>query len=241
MMSLTTFAQRSEKTELMDDPHCDPVQLNRTLKQFTHINRYLTHSRQYIQKYIITRMENNPRRIYHILEIGSGGGDIARWILDRCTEKNLSVHITCCDKDPHAAAFLREKFRHSPRVSVIEEDIRDIRRLRFDFVFANHFLHHLRQEDISPLLRHLSGICTEGLLINDLYRSKIAYVFFAVLSTLFLRRSFARFDGLRSIRRSFIPGDFLHDKSFPGDNVAILRGMPFRILFVSRNLLHGNG
>jgi 2-polyprenyl-3-methyl-5-hydroxy-6-metoxy-1,4-benzoquinol methylase len=224
----------------MDDPRCDPVLLQRTLEQFTHINRYLTHSRQYIQKYIIKRMEKNPRRTYGILEIGSGGGDIAEWIRDRCREKNLSVHITCCDKDPHAAAFLREKFRHSPRVSVVEEDIMDIHRLRFDFIFANHFLHHIRQEDISPLLRHLSGLCTEGLLINDLYRSKIASVFFAVISTIFWRRSFARYDGLLSIRRGFIPGDFLHDRGFPGDDIALLRGMPFRILFVSRNLLRGN-
>lgn len=76
----------------------------------------------------------------------------------------------------------------------------------FDYVIASMFFHHLPGEIILQCLHAFDGLAARGILINDLYRSRLAYAGFWLLS-LPLPDPIFRHDGLLSIRRGFRPAE----------------------------------
>ena len=51
------------------------------------------------------------------------------------------------------------------------------------------------------------GVAKRGLIVNDIHRSKAAYYGYGLFAALFLHRSFARYDGMLSIRKGFRPAE----------------------------------
>ena len=71
-----------------------------------------------------------------------------------------------------------------------------------DYVFANHFLHHLADETIVRLLKTWHPRVRRKMLFSDLQRDPFSYWSYTALSLLY-PKNFARVDGLISIRRGF--------------------------------------
>ena len=197
-------AGRSSAAERMDNPEADEAQLIRTLRQFTPINVLFSASRRLLKRHFLPRMEANTAAPYTLLDIGAGGCDTALWLSDYCARRNISIRITCIDNDPRIAAYARRKTGASPRVEMIEMSAFDIERLgTFDFIFSNHFMHHLHDSELSALLELVHRSTAIRFLMNDLARSKSSYLGFSLFAALFLHRSFAGEDGRISIRRAF--------------------------------------
>ncbi len=197
-------AGRSSAPERMDDPAADEAQLIKTIQQFTPINILFSASRRLLKRHILPRMEAHTAAPYTLLDIGAGGCDTALWLSDYCARRNISVRITCIDNDPRIAAYARRKTAGSPQVEMVEMSAFDIERLgRFDFIFSNHFMHHLHDSELSALLELVHRRTAIRFLMNDLARSKLSYLGFSLFAALFLHRSFAGEDGRISISRAF--------------------------------------
>lgn len=197
---ISSFRQRRWIEELMDDPDGDVERLHRTLRQFRFINRVFSRVRGPLSRLVLDDMR--PGRQYTLLDVGAGDGDIARWLVQSARRRGLLLHVTCCDADARVASWCQEQCADTADIRVLHARHDELAE-RFDYVFSNHVLHHLTDKQACEFLGHMSSIVRRRVIINDLERSALSHAAFGAFATLAFHRSFAREDGLRSLRRSY--------------------------------------
>ena len=200
------FSQRSTDPELMDCPDSSGQLLGNTLKQFVWINQYMTPSRRLLRRNVLRQMRADPSREWTMLDIGSGGCDLAIWLIDLCRQERISLVITCIDHDSRVVEFARQRLVNYPEIILHQGDalalLSKSSKGNWDFIFSNHFLHHLTTPEIVHCLHLVVLACREQCIMSDLVRSRFSYFLYSVCAKLLLRNSFAYDDGRLSIRRS---------------------------------------
>lgn len=195
------FSLRLDAAELMDDPECDTRQLLRTLEQFETINRFFSRYRTVLKRTVLRDMR--PGREYHLVDIGAGGCDIAAWLLREAQRKGLQLRISALEPDPRSADYAERRWQGLTGLSVIRTSGENLAEHQpFDYVYANHVLHHLSDSEIRDVLSDADRLADRGAVFTDLKRSRWSYLGFWLVSGVF-RDSFARTDGLISIRKGF--------------------------------------
>jgi 2-polyprenyl-3-methyl-5-hydroxy-6-metoxy-1,4-benzoquinol methylase len=200
-----SMKERLHGEELMDDPGSDEGALRATLGQFERINRFLTRSRY------LARTVFGPHMVQgetvSLLDVGTGGGDFARWFCGYCRRRGVWARVVGIDTDPRVLAYAREVCAGYEEIELLECAAQHIHSLgrRFDFVYAGHLLHHLPDEVIPGVLRGMYEASERAMLANDLRRSRLAYLGYTLLAAVCLRHSMAFVDGRLSIRRGFVP------------------------------------
>jgi 2-polyprenyl-3-methyl-5-hydroxy-6-metoxy-1,4-benzoquinol methylase len=200
----------------MDAPDCDPTKLERTYRQFGLVNRLFSGWRLLYVKELRPLLSANT--VFTVLDIGSGGGDLARLLGQWSRRDKLKLDVTGIDPDSRAHRFAASR-PHGTNVSFLQADSGELARAgrRFDAVISNHVLHHLQPSELARLLTDSQTMARRICLHNDLRRSTAAYGLFS-LAALPFRGSFIRPDGLVSIRRSYTPAE-LAAAAPPGWNV----------------------
>jgi 2-polyprenyl-3-methyl-5-hydroxy-6-metoxy-1,4-benzoquinol methylase len=214
--------------EMMDDPDCDPVRLRRTLERFAITNRFVAGWGRTYRNLIRPALAALDRPAT-ILDLGCGAGDVLRRVVQAARRDGFEVTGLGVDPDERAIATTRPMDAVAYRVA-------DSRKLLaegavFDVVISNHVLHHLDERALHAFLDDSSSLATDLCVHSDIRRASLAYTAFAVGVTPIAPGSFLRTDGLRSIRRSFTPGE-LSAVLPPGWSVETSR--PFRVLAVHR-------
>lgn len=199
--------------EIMDDPHCDPARLRRTLRGFGAVNRavaswarvYRTHVRPAFAAASAQAPRGAPLRI---LDIGCGGGDVLRRIVMMAARDGYAVQGVGIDPDPRAIA-VASSTPPIPGVVYRECFSADLvaAQEQFDVVLSNHLLHHLTQTELAGLLADSEALATRLAVHSDISRGRLAYAAFAVGAVPVSVGTLLRVDGLRSIRRSYTPGE----------------------------------
>ena len=209
----------------MDLPDCDEGQLIRTLDQFHGINRLFSRVRGLLKKTILADME--PGRGYHLIDLGAGACDIPVWLLQTAKRRGLDLRVTAIDADPRVVRYARERYGSVAGLCILEHDALDLESLApFDYVFANHFLHHLPDKAVHQVLADATRLARRGFVFSDLKRSPWSHLAFSVIARVY-RDSFAREDGLLSIRKGFRKGDFA---DFP--DLHVRAAIPGRIQLI---------
>ena len=151
----------------------------------------------------LRRLSREWRAPIRILDVGSGGGDIARSIARWARSAGHSVSITCCDVSPVATAFARRESSAFPSISFVRGDARALPFAdgAFDYVICSLFLHHLPDEAAVLMLRAFDRVASRGLVLCDAIRRRRAWLWVSFL-TLFGSRA-VRYDGPLSVRRAF--------------------------------------
>lgn len=223
----TGLRQRSTTVvELMDDPDCDPVALRRTYARFALVNRLVAgwHA-TYRQR---VRPLLSAHRASTLLDVGCGGGDLARALHGWARGDGLRLEVLGIDPDPRAYAFVTEqpptagvRFRLAGSADLVAAGE------RFDLVTSNHLLHHLTPAALARVLADTERLAGRLALHSDLRRSHAAYAAWAVASWPAAADSFLFTDGLRSIRRSYRPAELA--AAVPA-GWQVQRQEPFRLL-----------
>jgi len=204
---LPDLVMRSGMAERMDDANCSEDLLLRTVQQFASINRLVSRYRTILKQYVLADMLKEPERAYHLVDMGAGGCDIDAWLLRKAQSMGLNLRITACDLDERIIQFARDTYGNVTGLNILNMDLLDgLPEGRIDYVFANHFLHHLADAEIVRLLRFWHPHIHRRMVFSDLERNQGAYLGYSALSLLY-RNSFARYDGLISIRRGFRSGE----------------------------------
>ncbi|TVP79774.1 MAG: methyltransferase domain-containing protein [Gemmatimonadales bacterium] len=231
--------------EWMDRPDCDPERLEATYGHFRWVNRRLgrwwTVYRRWVRP--VLRREAGDHRgvegcergpVLRILDVGSGGGDIARALLHWGQADGFRVEVTGIDPDPRALRWARSSGTApdevGPRPDFRQAMASDLLQggERFHVVVSNHVLHHLEDPEVRAFLSELEGLALRRVVVTDIERSPMGYQLFRVVSALpRFRDSYVRPDGLLSIRRSFRARE-LARVSPPGWTVRRL--VPFRLV-----------
>ncbi|MEX2528038.1 MAG: FAD-dependent monooxygenase [Gemmatimonadota bacterium] len=189
--------------EWMDRGDCDAAKLRATYMDFRHVNRWIANWPGVYRKHIHPLLKD-PAQPYSLLDVGCGGGDLARLLNRLAAEDGFLLEVVGVDPDPRAIAFaggenrLGVDFRQATAHDLVQEG------RQFDFVITNHVLHHLDTEAVQPFLEDLAALSRKRVICSDIRRSSVAYVLYhlATLPVL-LRKGYIREDGLLSIRRSF--------------------------------------
>ncbi|NLP04319.1 MAG: methyltransferase domain-containing protein [Fibrobacter sp.] len=200
---LSNWSGRSNCQEIMDSGEIDPVMLTRTFDHLKTINLYLSGIRKLILKTILRDVSVRKLKSITVMELGCGGGEIARWLSGVCTKRNIECFITCIDNNEIAVRYARRECIDCGNIKVKHIDAFEALKChRADYIYVNHFLHHLQDETIAPLLQLMAESAGYGFLINDLYRSPLSLLAFS-LAAPFFKGSYAVADGKISIRKGF--------------------------------------
>ncbi|MDO5662575.1 MAG: class I SAM-dependent methyltransferase [Brachybacterium sp.] len=186
--------------EQMDDPGCDLRTLERTYAQFPIINGVVAGWRTTYRRHVLPLLEHG--RTTTALDIGSGGGDLARALTRWARRDGYRLHVTGIDPDPRAHAFATRRlpapglaFRRALSRDLVAEGV------TVDLVVSNHLLHHLDDSAFAGLLEDSCHLARRRVVHSDINRSRLAYPLFSI-GTMPFPGSFIREDGLTSIRRS---------------------------------------
>ncbi|VXB33211.1 Methyltransferase domain protein [Arthrobacter sp. 9AX] len=205
-MDLLLRRRAVDAVELMDRPDCDPGLLDNTYRQFGLVNRALSGWRRLYVRELRPALAKKTAPAT-LLDIGSGGGDLAYLLAGWARRDGLDLRITGIDPDYRAAAFAQGRpplaqvaFRQAHSADLVREGN------AFDFVISNHVLHHLSAGGLQQLLTDSDVLALQKVLHNDLRRSRTAYALFSAAALPF-RHSYIRVDGLTSIRRSYTPAE----------------------------------
>jgi 2-polyprenyl-3-methyl-5-hydroxy-6-metoxy-1,4-benzoquinol methylase len=234
---LPDLRERYDGPELMDLPDASEKKLINTLNQFYLLNILFTRSRRLIKKYILADMLQSPGKTYELLDLGAGGCDIAIWLLKRCRRLGLDVRITCLDYDPRIVKYAREKCRPYREIKVIQATTQELEKIApYDYIFANHLLHHLPSEQWRTLIDAIARQTRKVFLLNDIRRSRWAYAGYALFAGLFMHNSFAFVDGLLSIRKGISVHEMREAVSACGHNKNITIGtvLPARVFVLGQ-------
>lgn len=186
--------------ERMDDPGCDPGTLRRTYARFETVNALVAGWARVYRRELRPRLSRE--RPATLLDIGCGGGDVARRLARWARRDGLRLAVTAIDADERAvryAAGLPADPDVTFRRALSGDLVREGR--AFDFVTSNHLLHHLTDAELRALLTDCERLARVRVLHSDLTRHALAYHLFSVGARVF-PGTFIREDGLRSIRRS---------------------------------------
>lgn len=223
---------RSHEQELMDLPDCNEKKLINTVKQFSLINYLFTNSRNLIKKHFFPEMIKMKNNEISFLDIGAGGCDIPIWLVKKCKKMNLKINITCLDYDRKIIQYAEHKCKFIKEIHIVHGDAFKLDKMeKYDFIFTNHFLHHLPDNKISLIIKLIYENCKRRFLLNDIYRSNSAYFGYTLFTGVFMHNSFAFYDGRMSIKKSFLADEIQQylNKSGYKNNIKILKSMPSRI------------
>lgn len=223
---------RISDPELMDMEHIDENRLINTIKQFGLVNFLFSQSRSLIKKYFIDDMLSDKNKTYSVLDVGAGGCDIAIWLAKYSKKKGIKLKITCLDYDKRIINYIKSITGYFPDIKVVHGSAFELGKMQnFDYIFSNHFLHHLENNEIIKIINLIYQKTNKIFLLNDLYRSNLGYLGFTLFTGLFLHNSLTLTDGRSSIRKGFIVKDFENIKKILqiSENINIKKIMPSRI------------
>ena len=220
--------------ELMDDPHLDEQRLQAALKDVTLVNKVLGGQQITLDglKYFFKKF---PQEHYSIVDLGCGDGFMLRKIAAYCRTKNIRISLLGLDLNAKSISLAKEKSQDFPEIQFKTQDILALNQDSFkcDIVVSVLTMHHFTNEEILVFLNRFLALSNLGVVINDLQRSRLAYVLFKAFSSLFMKTYIARHDGLISIRRAFRKNELVtFTKKLPVRTYQLTWRWAFRYLWI---------
>jgi 2-polyprenyl-3-methyl-5-hydroxy-6-metoxy-1,4-benzoquinol methylase len=177
--------------------------------------------------------DHGQRDPLHILDVGSGGGDLLRQIAGWARKRGIAVELTGIDLNPYAARAAAEATPKELGISWVTGNAMDYRPKRpVDIVVSSLTAHHLEDEEIVALLRWMEATAQAGWFINDLERSELSCRMFSWVERIVGWHRFVRHDAPVSFRRAFREEDWvrlLAAAKVPRDAVTLEHWRPGRL------------
>ena len=200
---MVSFDIRSSQSELMDSTDIPEKLLHKNLGELDILNRYLGgHS---ISLEGIKRLMVDRKKVYHIVDLGCGSGDVLKYIARWARSNQFKVKLTGVDKNSDAIQYLLNVCSEFPEINGIVSDYKDYLETNqnIDIVHCSLFCQHLNNDELLELFRYLNSYTNDGFVINDLQRSSIAYYSVWVLTRLLNGTVLSKHDGPISVLRAF--------------------------------------
>lgn len=208
MLIDTTY--RSDELELMDDFKLEGETLRDTLNKLGNINKWLGGNCITVNGAANLLKDKPKDQIYHIIDLGCGHGDMLRLIAKWAKKNGYRLELRGVDANLDAVNYAGELSVDHPNISFQCIDVfsEAFKNMNCDIMLATLFLHHFKDEEIIKLLEIFQQNTTIAIVINDLQRSKLAYLLFQGLG-LFISNKMVKEDGLTSIKRAFKKDELL--------------------------------
>jgi ubiquinone/menaquinone biosynthesis C-methylase UbiE len=182
------FRSRFIKPELLDS--ADPEEAQANLADLVRINtNFGGHST--IRKLVGTVAKSAES--FTLLDVGAASGDTAR-VIARAFPK---AAVTCADYNGVNLAA-------APKPKLLADAFRlPFAPRSFDFVLSSLFLHHFENAEVVELLRGMYNVAEKAILVCDLERHVLPYLFLPATRPLFQWQRITLHDGPISVRAAF--------------------------------------
>lgn len=197
--------QRSLKEEIMDDFFSQGEVVDQTLREIHQINAYLGGDQLSLNgvKKLISKF---PQPKYKVVDLGCGGGDTLKLFARWARKKNVDVELTGIDANAYIIDYAQKNCKKYRNIDLISENVMgdEFRDRSFDIAHASLFMHHFQEEEIIELLAQLYDQVRIGIVINDLHRHWVSYLFTKHLITQWSKSEMVKYDSVVSVERSFV-------------------------------------
>ena len=198
-----------------------PEETLRSLSDLRFVNRFLGNAGPFTR--VVADLLDGVAQPW-ILDVGCGSADVPARLAQQL---GRPVHVVGLDvKLLHLQAAPTSIHRVVADVHALP-----FPPLSFDVVTASLFMHHFDAPELPGVLRSLFALCRRGLVVNDLRRARVPYLFGRVAFRLLFRSPVSVDDGLVSIRRAFTSDELRQgfaEAQIPA--VKIRRTWPYRLL-----------
>ncbi|HET8644204.1 MAG TPA: methyltransferase domain-containing protein [Vicinamibacteria bacterium] len=214
--------QRADLPELLDEG-VPVAEARASLADLRFVNRWLGNRGAFLEAlrpFLIA--SPHPR----LLDVGCGSGDLPAFVVRALGRPMLAVGVD----------LKRLHLQQAPSdMLAVQADVRHLpfRDGTFDVVTVSLFLHHFGERELPVLLRHLYGLARRALVVNDLRRAHVPYLFGRALFPVMFRSRVSVEDGLVSIRRGFTARELEEAFARARIPVRIRRSFPYRLLAVA--------
>ncbi len=207
MANLNTRLHASER---LDNLSLSGKPLKKTLKSLKLINRIFGNHKQLsraIQDYC---KKNEDLKVFHIVDLGCGGGDCIQYLAKKLAQKEISIIFTGIDGNPNSIAYAKKNNIHNQNVNYKVDNILDSNFVvpDCDILISSHFMYHFKDEELLSFLRKIQGGNVKHVIFSELYRNKVAYYLFKFVRHLLPMSEIAKKDGLIAIKRAFSIEEF---------------------------------
>ncbi len=210
--------QRQRQPELMDDPALDAVVHQQALHALRRVNHF-SRTAAVLERAIVqscctpeasadypeeTSAKAEPLRI---LDIASGGGDLAIQLATRLEKRSVRATVEGCDISATAIDFATQQARRAncAGVKFFKHDaLADkLPAGHYDVVMCSLFMHHLDEADVVRLLQTMKQAATQLVMIDDLRRTRLGYWLAWLGCRLLTRSAIVHVDGPLSVQGAF--------------------------------------
>ncbi len=200
---MSKFSQRVIVPEIIDDFNLSGKTLAQNLEEIEWINKNLGGTS--VSAYpVLTYIQKNLRKQLRIVDVGCGSGDLLKKIQLAC-DGVKQLELVGIDANPNIIEFAKQRHFSEKQIRFIQADvINDPSSIPdADIYLLNLFLHHFEEKEVRLILQNLVSRQPALIVVNDLQRSRIAYILFSLVCQL-KNASFVTFhDGRLSILKGF--------------------------------------
>ena len=241
-MSFFSPPPRRLRAELLDLDNISFEEARKSLKDVRRVNKYLSGYRvllRYAGQFLRDHKENRP---FTILDLATGSGDQPVALAKLARKFKVPVKITAIDincKMLKCARIITDPF---PEIALVQCDILSLPFCSnsFDMVVNSLSLHHFTRKNAVKILRAMLSLSRCGFIINDLHRSRVAYISIFLLTRLFTKNRLTRHDAPVSVMNAFTSEEMRALAQEAGvDKFQVYSHFPYRIaLVVKTNEVH---
>ena len=239
---MITFSNkyRSQQLEIMDDLDFQGEEMKNLLGDLKYVNKWLGGNKVTLDGIEKLLRGNSKKEPITILDIGCGDGQLLRNYAKYAENNNLKLKCIGVDFNKNILEYAENQSKDFPNIKFQKVDVFLEEELipNCDIAVCTLFLHHFSNEKIEELLKILLKKSNNGLVINDLQRSRIAFNLFKIVSNLFLKTDTAKHDGLVSIARGFKKDELEHiSKKIPNQKSEIHWKWAFRYQWILKKTI----
>ncbi len=231
--SVLDFSRRACLRELMDEPS-SYQDIRECLRDLARVNRTTLAYRPTLDWLRRLSKGGSASRQLHIVDVGSGGGDMLRIVERWAAGRGMSVRLTGIDRNPLATRAAQEFTDSKSSIRWITGDIYALNYVSepIDVVISSLFTHHLDDSEIAQFVAWMETVARRGWFVNDLLRSRFSHFGFRVLARAAQWHRFVQHDGPVSIRRAFQADDwtrYVETAGLPNGLVQVEKYWPGRL------------
>lgn len=188
---------------MLDNPGISQELLFRNLRELDIFNR--VSGGHAISLAGIKKLVTDRNKIYHLVDLGCGGGALMRTVADWAERNGYQVKLTGVDRNPLVISYLN-RYNHSYKgIEGVVGDSHDFLKSgrEIDIIHCSLFCHHLMDNELAELLRFCRTSAKTGFVINDLHRHWLAYWGVIMITYLLNGSALSKNDGPVSVMRAF--------------------------------------
>jgi ubiquinone/menaquinone biosynthesis C-methylase UbiE len=223
--------RRVPAIELLDNDLGSPADVRIQLNDLWRINRWLGGVSSSLHL-LLRVLRDAGRRSVRVLEVGAGDGRLAARLRSMLRRRGIEADFFVLDRRYSHLLFGRPASDLHPVVA--DALALPFRAESFDVVTCNLLFHHFSGGDALRFLCSLGAVARDAVLINDLERRWLPYLFIR-LAPWFTRNRMSRHDAAASVRQAYTRRELVQLAAAAGfTDFEVRRLAPFRLGLVVR-------